>query len=140
MKRKCFLILTFLVLAIILSGCTGGIVTPLTDEAKIENVIQEYHLALNKQNWSKAKSCCVYGSDTYNDTCDIEDLVNILSLSCNNININIYADIQNVSIYGDYSQAYCYGSIIISACGDYDSDSGYYNYLLQKIGNVWKIL
>jgi len=140
MKRKCFLILTFLVLAIILSGCTGGTITPLTDEAKIESVIQEYHLALNSQNWSKAKSCCVYGSDTYYDTCDIEDLVNILSLYCNSININVYADIQYISIYGNYSQVYCYGSIIISACGDYDSDSGYYYYDLQKIGNTWKIL
>jgi len=140
MKRKCLLKLTFLVLAIILSGCAGGIVTPATDEAKIESVINEYHLALNDQNWSKAKNYCVYGSDTYYDTCDIEDLVNTLHLYCNLITINVYADIQNVSIDGNYSQVYCYGNIIVTACGYYDSDSGYYYYYLQKIGNTWKIL
>lgn len=32
MKRKCILLLTFLILVIFLSGCTGGVVTPLTDE------------------------------------------------------------------------------------------------------------
>jgi hypothetical protein len=140
MKRKCLLILTILVLAIFLSGCAGGIVTPSTDEAKIKSVINEYFLALNDQNWSKAKSYCVYGSDIYYNTCEIEDLVNNLYLYCNLITINVYADIQNVSIDGNYSQVYCYGSIIVSACGYYDSDSGYYYYDLQKIGNTWKIL
>jgi hypothetical protein len=47
MKRKCLLILTILVLAIILSGCAGGIVTPDTDEAKIKSIINEYFSALN---------------------------------------------------------------------------------------------
>ena len=140
MKRKCLLILTILILTIILSGCAGGTVTPATDEAKIESVINEYHLALNDQNWSKAKNYCVYGSDTYYDTCDIEDLVNTLHLYCNLITINVYADIQNVSIDGNYSQVYYYGNIIVTACGYYDSDSGYYYYYLQKIGNTWKIL
>lgn len=50
MKRKCLLILTILTLALILSGCAAGIVTPSTDEAKIESVISEYFLALNDQN------------------------------------------------------------------------------------------
>ena len=38
MKRKGILLLTFLVLAIFLTGCTGGVVISLTDEAKIKNV------------------------------------------------------------------------------------------------------
>jgi len=67
MKSKYPLLLTFLVLAIILSGCACGIVTPSTDEAKIKSVINEYFLALNDQNWSKAKSYCVYGSELYNE-------------------------------------------------------------------------
>jgi|GEM_PF-6126763 len=31
-------------------GCTGGVATPLTDEAKIKNMIQEFCLALNEYN------------------------------------------------------------------------------------------
>jgi len=140
MKRKLFLVGLVLVLVLFLVGCNGGgIVTPATDEAKIKSVINEYFLALNDQNWSKAKSYCVYGSDRYYKTCQMEDLVNTLYSYCNTVTINAYADIQNVSIYGNYSEAYCYISLLITACGYYDSDSKYKYYDLQKIGNNWKI-
>jgi len=137
MRKKYFLITLFLILAIFLSGC--GVVTPATDEAKIKSVINEYFLATSNQNWSKAKSCCVYGSDRYYATCQVESLINTLYLYCNIITINVYADILSVSIYGNYSEAYLYISGLITACGYPDSDSGYANYYLQKIGNNWKI-
>ena len=140
MKRKYFLVILFLVLAIFLSGCAGeGIVTPANDEAEIKSVINEYYLALNDQNWSKAKGYCVYGSERYYKTCQGEDLVNTLHLYCNLITINVYADIQNVSINGNYSQAYCYVSVLITACGYYESDDEYVYYDLQKVGNSWKL-
>ncbi len=139
MKNKYLLIFTILVVAIILSGCAGGIVTPSTEEDKIERVIHEYHLALSSQNWSKAKSYCIYGSDTYYDTCDIEQLANTASALCNVVTINVFADIHNVIITGNYSQVYCYGTILITVCGETELSSDYY-YFLQKIGNSWKIL
>lgn len=140
MKRKYFLLVLFLILAIFLSGCSGGgIVTPATDEAKVKSVINEYFLALNDQNWNKAKSYCVYGSDRYYAVCQMEDLVNTLYLYCNIITINVYADILSVSIYGNYSEAYLYLNALITACGYYESDSGYVYYDLQKVGNSWKI-
>jgi uncharacterized protein YceK len=77
-KRKYFLVVLFLTLAIFLSGC-GGIVTPATDEAKIKSVIYDYFLAINDQNWSKAKNCCIYESDRYYATCVMEDAVNALA-------------------------------------------------------------
>jgi len=140
MKRKLFLVGLVLVLVMFLVGCSGGgIVTPATDEAKIKSVINEYFLAISNQNWSKAKSYCVYGSDRYYATCQIETIVNTLYSYCNTVTINAYADIQNVSIYGNYSEAYCYISLLITACGYYDSDSKYGYYDLEKIGNNWKI-
>jgi len=64
MKRKYFLVVLVLILAMFLVGCgSGGVVTPATDEAKIKSVINEYFLALSNQNWSKAKNCCVYGNE-----------------------------------------------------------------------------
>ena len=138
MKSKFFLIILFLVLAIFLVSC-GGVVTPVTNEAKIKSVINEYFLALNDQNWSKAKSYCVYGSDIYYATCQMEDLANTLHLYCNIITVNAVVNIYNVSIYGNYSQAYCYFTYIITYCGYYESDSGYVYYYLQKIGNNWKL-
>ncbi len=138
MKKKYYFIVLFLVLAIFLSGC-GGVVTPATDEAKVKSVIYEYFLAMNDQNWSKAKGYCVYGSDRYYAVCQFEDLVNTLYLYCNIITINASVDILDVSIYGNYSQAFCSVSVLITYCGYYESDStsGYYD--LQKVGNSWKL-
>ena len=139
MKVKHFLIIILLVSLIFAVGCSGGVVTPATDEAKIKSVINEYFLAINAQNWSKAKSYCVYGSEKYYTVCQMEDLFNTLYLYCNIITINAYADIQNVSIDGNYSQAYCYINLLITACGYYESDSGYVYYNLQKVSNSWKL-
>jgi len=140
MKRKCLLILTFLVLAIILSGCAGGIVTPLTDEAKIESVISEYFLAMNDQNWSKAKSYCVYGSERYYDTCSLEDFINALYQYYSIVTITFQVTIYNVYVYGNYAQADINVNFWL-AYGYYsDVDSTPTTYDLQKIGNPWKIL
>ena len=142
MKRKLFLVVLVLILAIFLSGCAGGgIVTPATDEAKIKSVINEYFLALNDQNWNKAKGYCVYGSDRYYAVCQMEDLINTLYLYCNIITINAYADIdiQDISVNGNYGQAYGHVVYIITACGYYEADDKYTTYYLQKIGNSWKL-
>jgi spore coat protein CotH len=42
LKRKYFFVVLVLVLAIFVSGCSGGgLVTPVTDEAKVKSVIQD---------------------------------------------------------------------------------------------------
>jgi len=140
MKRKGILLLSILILAIFLTGCsTGGVVTPATDEAKVKSVIQDYFLAINDQNWSKAKNCCVYGSDRYYATCVLEDAVNTLYQYATIVTLTCFVNISNVSINGNYASAYLSGSIIITA--DYysesESASGYY--YLQKVGSSWKI-
>jgi len=140
MKRKYFFVVLFLILAMFLVGCGGGgIVTPATDEAKIKSVVNEYYLALNNQDWSKAKSYCIYASDKYYKTCQIEDLVNTGYQYCSIVTINAIVDIQNVSINGDYGQAYCDFSILISYCGYFESDNSNGTLYLQKIGNTWKL-
>ena len=138
MKRKSLFLVVFMILAIFLSGCSG-VVTPATDEAKIKNVVNELWLAINDQNWSKAKSYCVYGSDAYYEVCYIEDEFNTLHLYCNVVTVNAYIDILNVSIYGDYSEVYGYINIVMSACGYVYNNSGYGYHYLQKVGNSWKI-
>ena len=135
-RSKYYLVTLILIFAIFLSGCG---VTPATDEAKIKSVIHEYFLAISNQNWSKAKNCCVYGSDRYYATCQGESAINSLYLYCDIVTINLYADILSVSIYGSYSDVYLCIDALITACGYYESNSdcGYYH--LQKIGNSWKI-
>jgi len=107
MKRKGVLLLSILIIAIFLTGCsTGGVVTPATDEAKVKSVIQEYFLAINDQNWSKAKNCCVYGSDRYYATCVLEDGINALQQYYGTVTITCFVNISNVSVSGSYASAY----------------------------------
>jgi len=139
LKRKYFFVVLFLILAIFLSGCSGGIVTPATDEAKVKSVVNEYYLALSTQNWSKAKSYCVYGSDIYYAVAQAEALVNNLSLYCSIITINATIDIQNVSVNGNYATVSGYTAYLLTACGYSEADDKYSNFGLQKIGNNWKL-
>ena len=140
MKKKYFFVISFLILAMFLVGCSGGgIVTPATDEAKIKSVINEYFLALNDQNWNKAKNYCVYGSEIYYAICQMEDLANTIYSYCNIVTANAIVKIFNVSIYGNYSQAFCSVSVLITYCGYYESDSTSGYYYLQKVGNSWKL-
>ncbi len=148
MKGKDILLLTFLVLAIFLTGCAGGVVTPLTDEAKIKNVIQELCLALSDQNWSKAKSYCVYGSETYNRLVELEELWNdgvILIEECVGGSfyvdaINYIVDIGAININGEYAEAYTY--LTSTLIFDNNIIEEYYEegwLLLQRINNNWKL-
>jgi hypothetical protein len=141
MKKKYYFVILFLVLAIFLSGCSGGgIITPATDEAKIKSVVYEYFLATNDQNWDKAKSYCVYGSEEYYDLCFFEDTINTYSQSTSNITITCDADIYNTSITGNYATVYLEVKYLITVNNNVvmnDNVLGYY--YLEKISNNWKI-
>ena len=148
MKRKGIL-LTFLVIAIFLTGCTAEIVTLLTDEAKIENVIQEFCLALSDQNWSNAKSYCVYGSEIYNGLVEFEEAWNdgvIVIETCGGSSfyiddINYITEyIGKININGEYAEVYVY----LKSTFMFDNNiiSEYYEegwLLLQRIDNNWKL-
>ena len=149
MKRKGILSLTFLVLVIFLTGCTGGVVTPLTDEAKIENVIKEFCLALSNKNWSIAKSYCVYGSEIYNKLVEFEESWNdgiIVIETCGGgsfyvDDINYIAEyIGEININGEYAEAYVYLKSTFMFNNDIISE--YYEegwLLLQRINGDWKL-
>ena len=140
MKRKYFLVVLVLVLAIFLSGCSGGgITTPATDEAKVKSAINEYFLAINDQNWSKAKSYCVYGLDRYYATCGLEDGINVLYQYASIVTITCFVTISDVNVSGGYADAFISGTILITADGYSESESATAYYWLQKIGNSWKI-
>ena len=138
MNRKYLFLVAFIILAVFLSGC-NGVITPATDEAKVKSVINEYFLAINDQNWSKAKSCCVYGSDRYYATCVLEDAINALYQSYGSVTITIFVTISDVSVSGSYATAYGNGTMVIIAGYYSESGSASATYYLQKVGNSWKI-
>lgn len=134
MKRKHFFVVLFLIMAIFLSGC--GIIT---DEEKIRDVIDEYFLAINDQDWDKAKSCCIYESNVYHETCFLEDKINDLSQSSSFVIIICLVDILDITIIRNYASAYIDVSItLITDDFSVTNDSPGYFYL-QKIYNEWKI-
>jgi hypothetical protein len=140
MKREYFLVGLFLILIMFLVGCGGGgIVTPATDEAKIKSVLYGYCLALNDQNWSKAKSYCIYGSDVYYSVCIKEDFIDTLYSYCNIVTLTYYIDIINIDIYGNYAQVYVHTTSLITACGYYETYDMYEYGNLQKVGSNWKL-
>ena len=71
MKRKLFLFVLVLILAIFLSGCSGGgIVTPGADEVGgdfyvCENLLRGLYAALSNQKFTQALSYCKYGGLTF---------------------------------------------------------------------------
>ena len=71
MKRNLFLVALVLILAIFLSGCSGGgIVTPGADEVGgdfyvCENLLRGLYTALSNQNFTQALSYCKYGGLTF---------------------------------------------------------------------------
>ena len=79
MKRKCFLLGLFLILIMFLVGCSGiglpDTEAPITDEEKIEHVINDFFLALNEEDWEKAKSLCVDHSIWYDFVSNFERAV-----------------------------------------------------------------
>ena len=134
MKRKYFFVVLFLVLAISLSGC--GV---LTEETKIENVIDGYFLAVNNQEWEKAKSYCKYESKVYYETCDFEEYIDDLYSYFSFVDISFNVDIFDINIIGDFASAYIDGSITIIKDDQFiiGDASGYF--YLQKVSNNWKI-
>lgn len=140
MKRKYFLLVAFLIMVFFLSGCGGTIVPPINnDEAKIESVIEEYFTALDNQNCSKAKNCCVYGSELYDATCNFEANVNTLEILCGYVTIKASVNVIDISISGNYAYVICDGSMSLSACGVTESNSEYAYAELNKVGNSWKL-
>ncbi len=127
MKRKYFLVILFLILVIFLNGC-GGVVTPDTDEAKVKEVIQNYALAMNNQDWNKAKSYCVYNSWAYWMVESYEFLVDYYGFEIFTFKVDIIRDIE---VEGNYAQAdiHIVDSILVRWELTY----------LQKVGGVWKI-
>ncbi len=132
MKRKYFLVVLFLILAISLSGC--GVVT---DEEKIRDVINEYFSAISEQEWGKAKSYCIYESNVYYETCFLEVLIDSLYPSV--VIINYQVDIFDIVITGNYANAYIDGSLTIITDGLSITNDSSGHFYLQKVSNNWKL-
>ena len=144
MKKIHFLVITISVILFFLSGCAGGVTTPSNDEIKVKNSINEYFLALNDQNWSKAKSYCTFGSEQYNDTTQLENTVKNYCFSYDDCRVVIAMNptILDTWFNGPYfCCVYCNMNDFSAFDGDYLNNTQSYiiYYHLEKVGNEWKL-
>jgi len=139
MNKNFFYISIFLVFVLLLSGCSSVAPTPISEENLVKGVVYEYFLALSNNNWNKAKSYCVYGSDAYYGVEQMKNLFDTAHGMCSTVKFTFTTSISDVSINGNYAQVDATINMLITGCGDYASDSKYGTIDLQKIGNSWKI-
>jgi len=142
--HRCITLVISFSLFFLLVGCSGlGIPdteVPIIDEVMIENVINDFFLALNAQDWDKAKSYCVIDSKWYDFVSDIETIINdniydiyILELSFNINSIYITGCTCNIGIvFGEL-----FGSVIIN--GEIHEFPELEIITLEKINNSWNL-
>lgn len=144
MERKYFFVILFLMLTIILNGCTGNITSSSSNEIKVKSAVNGYFSALNDQNWSKAKSYCTFGSEQYSETIQLENTVKNYCFSYDDcrVVIAINPTILDTWFNGpNFCCAYCHMNDFSAFDGDYLNNTQSYimYYHLEKVGNEWKL-
>jgi len=145
MKRKYFFVVLFLILAVFLSGCSGGgIVTPDSNSVGgdfyiCENLLKWYYTALSNQNFAQALSYCKSGGATFKFTNSIWDIAldyptfyftyqvyNVYDFSYLSYYVRCHYDTSHTQhdIYGEtYGTTYDYDKLI----------------LFEKVNGEWKL-
>ncbi|GAI87610.1 unnamed protein product [marine sediment metagenome] len=134
MKKLALLILV-VVLLLGLIGCEAF--TPISEEEKAESVVYDYFEAFNELDWDKAKSCCVIGSDMYNDTLQTQTYFESVEVA---FSLNMIVNITSTSVNGNYAEVNFYLTVTMVLEGtesEFTKDD--ITCYLQKVGNNWKI-
>jgi len=122
------------------ASATVGVITPATDEEKVEGVVNDYFEALNELDWEKARGYCVIDSKIYYDTLQAQaTLESFGDYSC-----EIIISITGTSVNGNYAEVYfdlasttvVVGTNEINTFSETRENVTCY---LQKVGNNWKI-
>jgi len=115
------------------------------EEAEILEVLDNFGNAIVSQNWAKAKSYCVVGSEQYKAVDELEDLFDELSTLCNDINISCSGGgVAEVVISGKFAMVSSYNTCTGSCVPPEGEEisfivSGEGATYLEKIGDNWKI-
>jgi hypothetical protein len=125
-----------LVVVAVFTGCGG---TPISDQVKIENVINDCFLAMSNQEWNKARSFSVYNSNFYNFVSDMESMVNNVNLE-HEYTLEFSFSIVEIIIDGNYATVNGSISFIENLDGEVGETVGEEETLhLEKINNSWKL-
>ena len=82
---SCIVIILFFALILMLSGCGA-----ISNEAQITSIINGFSNALSNQNWDKVRSYCFYGSGSYNNVINLENVIAQLSSMIENVTLDYF--------------------------------------------------
>ena len=126
----------FLIVITVFTGC-GGIL--ISDQVKIENVINDCFLAMSSQEWDKARSFCVYKSNFYNFVSDLESIVSNANLE-HEYTLEISFSVVEITIDSNYATVNGSISFIENLDGEVGETGGEETLYLEKTNNSWKLL
>ena len=134
LRLVCVFIL-LLVVFTIFTGCGG---TPISDQVKIENVINDCFLAIRNQEWDKAKAYSIYNSNFYNFVSGLEDIVTNANLD-HEYTLEVFLTIDEIAINGNYATVNGTILFIETMDGEVWEGGGEETLHLEKINNSWKL-
>jgi len=124
-----------LVVVTVFTGCGG---TLISDQAKIENVINDCSLAISNQEWDKAKGYSIYNSNFYNFVSDLEDIVTNANLDYE-YTLEWFFNIVEITIDGNYATVDGNDILVETLDGEVWEGGGEATLYLEKINNSWKL-
>ncbi len=134
LRLVCVFIL-LLVVFTIFTGCGG---TPISDQVKIENVINDCFLAIRNQEWDKARGYSIYNSNFYNFVSGLEDIVTNANLD-HEYTLEVFLTIDEIAINGNYATVNGTILFIETMDGEVWEDGDEETLHLEKINNSWKL-
>ena len=145
MKRKSFLIVLLLVLAVYLSGCSGGMVTPNAHEIGgdfyiCENILRGFYTALSNRNYPQALSYCKPGGAAFkyvNDTWNSDQQYPTFYTTYQVYEVYNFSYIGQSMVSCDYDLSFTIHDIY---GGTYDTSYFYgQTGLFEKVNGEWKM-
>ena len=124
-----------LVVVTIFTGCGG---TPISDQVKIENVINDCFLAIRNQEWDKAKGYSIYNSNFYDFVSGLEDIVTNANLD-HEYTLEVFLTIDEIAINGNYATVNGTILFIETMDGEVWEGGDEETLHLEKINNSWKL-
>ena len=123
-----------LVVIVVFTGCGGTV----SEEIKIENVIQKCFLVMSNQEWNKARSYSLYNSNFYDFVLDMEGIVANANLD-HEYTLEISFSIEEINIEGNYATVNGSMVFIETLDGEVWEGGGEETLCLEKINNSWKL-
>lgn len=131
-KRKISLIiLIFISFLLTLSSCT-----PISEEAKIESLVNGYANSISNQDWNKARSFCIEDSIFYTLIDDLEETINQAEES---ITIDYSIILSDITVNDNYATVTGIQSYILTDSEESQDNSGNISWDLQKVNGIWKL-